>query len=278
MGVAEPMKRLIADILVSIYRLIFARKMFYHFNKLVFHLSLRGLGILNYENDKVSGEDSFLRRLAKTMDKPLILDIGANIGNYSNKVKSFCPGATIYAFEPHPKTFAQLRSEASRNGYTAINAGCGDKEVRVQLYDYKGDKNGSQHASLYGEAIEEFRKAETQSYTVDMTTIDDFVSRNGLQKIHLLKLDIEGNELRAIEGAKASIAAGLIDIIQFEFNEMNVLSRCFFRDFYKVLPEYNLYRTLPDGLLPLGPYDALTCELFAYQNIVAIRAGRGEPL
>jgi FkbM family methyltransferase len=267
------MKRLITQTC----RAVLTRKALYQFNRFLFRMSLHGLGIQNWENDKLSGEDFFLRRLAKdwnnmALNGPLILDVGAHIGDYSNKVKMLCPDAIIYAFEPHPRTFVRLQLEASRRNYAAINAGCSDKENRSQLYDYKVDRGGSLHASLYSKVIEEFHRAETQSYDVDLVTIDDFVSANAIQKIHLLKIDTEGNELNVIRGARSSIAANLIDIIQFELNEMNVVSRCFFRDFYEFLPNYRFYRMVPDGLLPLGSYNALMWELFAYQNIVAIRA------
>jgi hypothetical protein len=37
----------------SCYRYIFARSIFYKFNKLLFNLGIKGLGILNFENSKV---------------------------------------------------------------------------------------------------------------------------------------------------------------------------------------------------------------------------------
>jgi FkbM family methyltransferase len=260
----QSIKRFVADT----YALVFARKELFYLNRLLFYLSLHGLGILN---EKLSGEQTFLRRLAKRLDKPLILDVGANVGSYSNRAKLIWPNATIYAFEPHPKTFVRLEAEASKRGYVALNLGCGDKEERLQLYDYKGYAEGSMHASLYGEAIEEIHGAESQSYAVNVTTIDNFVAKNEIQRIHLLKIDAEGNEIRVIWGAKKCIANGLVDIIQFEFNEMNVISRSFFRDFRDALHGYKFYRLLPNGLLPLEPYKPLMCELFAYQNIVAVR-------
>jgi len=52
---------------------------------------------------------------------------------------------------------------------------------------------------------------------------------------------------------------------------MNVYSRVFFRDFYELLVNYNFFRMLPDGLIFLGKYNPIFQEIFAYQNIVAIR-------
>jgi len=44
----------------SLYQSVFARRVFYPFNKLLYLLSLRGLGVLNFESDKLSGERFFL--------------------------------------------------------------------------------------------------------------------------------------------------------------------------------------------------------------------------
>ena len=54
---------------------------------------------------------------------------------------------------------------------------------------------------------------------------------------------------------------------------MDAISKVHFRDICGILSEYDFYRMLPDGLVPMGPYKPLLYELYAYQNIVAIRRG-----
>jgi hypothetical protein len=76
-----------------------------------------------------------------------------------------------------------------------------------------------------------------------------------------------------LRGAQHAIASGSIDLIQFEFNEMNVMSRVFFKDFYDVLPGYSFYRMVVDGLAPMGGYVARTHEVFVLHNIIAVRDG-----
>jgi hypothetical protein len=49
---------------------------------------------------------------------------------------------------------------------------------------------------------------------------------------------------------------------------MNVMSRSFLKDFYDILPDYNLYRLHKDGLIRLGNYDSSN-EIFLFQNIIA---------
>ena len=89
-----------------------------------------------------------------------------------------------------------------------------------------------------------------------------------------MKIDTEGNELEVIRGCAKSIALGKIKIIHFEFNEMNIAARVFFKDFWDILSEYDFYRLLPNGMMRIKKYDPLFCEIFAYQNIVAIYKNR----
>lgn len=230
------------------------------------------MGILNYENDHVSGEDRFLEKLLTGQNAPVILDIGANEGRYTNNILAINPSAIIYAFEPHPETCKRLIANVSSPGFHAINSAAGNEDGLIQLYDYEAG-NGSSHASLYKNVIEEIHKAASAEHTVNMLKLDGFAEKRGLKQISLLKIDTEGNELNVLNGFIHYINAGKVDAIHFEFNEMNVASRSFFRDFWSLLEGYDFYRLLPSGMLPIERYSPLLCELFAYQNIVALRIG-----
>jgi hypothetical protein len=74
-----------------------------------------------------------------------------------------------------------------------------------------------------------------------------------------------------LRGAAHAIADRRIDVIQFESNEMNALSRTFFRDYYDALPGYVFYRLLMNGAVPVGAYQPRTHELLFFQNVVAVR-------
>lgn len=258
----------ITETIENVYRFFFLRKYAYGLNELLFQLSIRGLGIMNYENEKLSGEESFLQSICKKYENLTCLDIGANVGKYSSKIKQFNPQATVYAFEPHFKTFIQLEENAKKHNYKVFNIGLGDKYGKLKLYDYK-DNSGSTHASLYKAVIEDIHKQESTCFTVDIDTIDNFADSYKIEHINLLKIDVEGHELNAIYGASNLINERKIDIIHFEFNEMNIVSGTFLKDIIVQLPNYKIFRMLPYGLVELK-YSPL-CEIFAYQNIVAIR-------
>lgn len=255
--------------LFRIYTFFFAKKIFVRFNKFLYHISLRGLGVLNYENNSVSGEKKMLEKIVVHKNMTVI-DAGANIGNYSINVMQLEPTSNIYSFEPHPNTFVKLVEASEKYGFKAFNLGCGNEKSKLRLYDH-ANKNGSSHASLYKGVIEEIYKDKSEEILVDLIKLDDFASEQGISQIDLLKIDTEGNELNVLKGFEKYIKSKKVAMIHFEFNEMNVVSRTFFKDFYEFLEEYDFYRLLPDSLVPLGEYNPLFCEIYAFQNILAIR-------
>ncbi|MEQ9530409.1 MAG: FkbM family methyltransferase, partial [Haliea sp.] len=247
----------------------FGRRVFSRFNRLLFRLSLNGLGVMNYKTSKVSGERSFLRNYLLGKNGVLI-DVGANGGQYSKEALEFNPALRIYAIEPHPVTFKLLSENLHGENVVKINKGLSGQRGTLKLYDYK-DRDGSAHASLFRDVITEIHGAGTAvDHDVELVTLDEIVFENDINEVSLLKIDTEGNELEVLRGGENTLTTGKIKAIHFEFNEMNVSSRVFFRDFWKMLANYKLYRMLPNDLLEIKSYHPLECEIFAYQNIIAI--------
>ena len=256
--------------LISIYVYLFAKTKFKKFNKLLLRLSLGGLGVLNYKTSVVSGEQAFLKKYLHNKNGTLI-DAGANCGNYTKEAVKINPAIRVYAFEPHPKTYYKLRDNlAGYQNIFLINKGLSSVSGVLKLYDYP-DKDGSSHASLFEDVITEIHgSASAIAHEVELTTIDEFVDIEEITEIILLKIDTEGNELEVLKGGVNTLSAGKIKAIHFEFNEMNIASRVFFKDFWNMLERYRFYRLLPNGMLEIKNYNPLSCEIFAYQNIVAI--------
>ncbi|WP_400087455.1 FkbM family methyltransferase [Yoonia sp. R78084] len=225
---------------------------------------------MNYGSSAVTGERAFLRRYLPNKTGVLI-DVGANTGQYSTDALALNRSLQIFAFEPHPKTFEELAARVKdKPNIVAINKGVASAPGKLALFDYS-DRDGSQHASLFQEVITEIHGADGYiSHQVDVVTLDQFVSENAIAEISLLKIDTEGNELEVLKGARETLAQGMIKAIHFEFNEMNVISRTFFKDFDRILHQYKFFRLLPNEMLELPNYQPLYCEIYAYQNIVAV--------
>lgn len=146
-----------------------------------------------------------------------------------------------------------------------MNAAVGKENGTATLHY---DKEGSGIASLYDRQLDYFGIDFGKSEEVQVVTLDSYCGEAGLDFIHLLKMDIEGNEYNALLGARNLLASGRIGLIQFEFGGCNIDSRTFFRDFWNLLHEsYDIYRIMCDGFLKVGKYEELL-ECFVTTNYI----------
>ena len=71
------------NIIYYLYANFFAKNFFFKWNSILFNLSLRGMGIMNFHNFKISGEKNFIKFILKNYQITNVFDIGANIGKYT---------------------------------------------------------------------------------------------------------------------------------------------------------------------------------------------------
>ena len=261
------MKQRLVGLLFKWHSLLFARRSFYWFNYILYNLGLRGLGVLNYSSSAVSGENNFVKRHLMGAGGGVVLDVGSNEGAYAALVRKYNLDVQVYCFEPHPVTFAKLKEKCKDLSIESLNLGVGNSVGQLTLYDY-AENDGSSHASLHREVFDHIHHAQLVSHQVPMICLDDFVLEKRIDTVKLLKIDTEGHEFSVLKGFARHIGENKVEMIQFEFNEMNFASRVFFRDFWDYLPNYDFYRMIPGGLLPIKRYSPVLCEIFAYQNIV----------
>lgn len=248
--------------------LLFSRRAFAPLNKALFRVATAGLGI-GVGEESQPDERLLLRRLRKVLPKsPLVIDVGANCGQYARMMHEEIPEARIISFEPHPVAFAELLRVP---GIQAVNMAVGDQEGRLQLFDY-ATAPGSGHASVVPGVLEEIHHGCVAALDVECTTLDSFLNNAEIGQIGLLKIDVEGFELAVLRGAQRAISDNRIGIVQFEFNSMNTISRTFVADFARELPGYRLYRLLRNGeLLCISDEPPVRRELFGYQNVIAMK-------
>lgn len=247
------------------------KRRFQPFFEQLHRFALRGM---NYHVKDVglvstSGEINaikYIRKLVGNSNNIILFDVGANAGNYSCQLVTAFEGApaTIHAFEPSYIICKRLIMKMlPHRSVTAHYLGMSDKKDKVKLYRRKEAAMGT---SLYPGVIPE-EKLEPEEVT--LTTIDEFCRENGISHIDLLKLDIEGHELKALQGAAGMIREKRIRFIQFEFSFADINSRVFFRDFFSLLNrDYRLYRIVKDGLYPVKKY-TVQQEVFLVANFLA---------
>lgn len=139
-----------------------------------------------------------------------IIDGGANIGEYSQKMRAIAPDAEIYAFEPAPKLFQRLRRRfAGDSKITCCDRALGD--ISGKAVFYLAQDNVS--SSLLQETNESLRRIQ-EAVTIQVITLDEWSSNRTIRRPALLKLDLEGNELAALRGAEKFLTQ--IDYIELE--------------------------------------------------------------
>lgn len=255
-------------IVMDTFAQLFARPQLAKLNKALLYLGARGLGLYNLSSDVLSGERRFLER-ELPRDLKTVFDVGANVGDYAAHVRAAFPDATIFAFEPHPRTFEHLLRRHGSD-VKAFNVALSDRAGVLDLFDLAD--SGTQLASLSAEALEALKRPIVVQQ-VEATTLDQFCDTHGITSIDLLKLDTEGFELSILRGAQRMLEENRISYIQFEFNEMNAATHAHLRDFKKLLKNHELFRLLPSGLLPLSNESTFYTELYGYQNVVALPTG-----
>jgi len=229
--------------------------------------------VLNYHTDyKKTGESFFLKKVLSDNVPCTIVDVGANVGDYSLIASKINNSAIIHAIEPMPNSYKLLTNNVmERRQIYPHNFAMSEKKGVFTMYDF--DDENSQLASSYKEAITELRKIpNVKEFSVNVTTLDEFCAENKIENIRLLKIDTEGQEYAILMGAKKMLEDKCIEIIHLEFNDINVLSRVFFRDFFHLLHnDFKIYRLLTNGVLPIKEYIPVMHEIFAYQNIIAVK-------
>jgi FkbM family methyltransferase len=221
---------------------------------------------------RTNGEEALIEKLLARLPRNAVLfDVGANRGEYALALLRHAgPDARIFAFEPGARTFELLSAAVpGRPNLRLEQIGFGESAGTLELF---AGSQGSALASLYPRRVFDNAAMPAQAAErVEILRIDDYCRAHSIERIHLLKLDVEGHELPVLKGCGELLTQDRIDVIQFEFGGCNIDSRTFLKDFFDLLsPKYSLFRMVADGLVPMGAYRE-SYEIFDTNNYVASR-------
>ena len=224
-----------------------------------------GLG-KGYGTSSIKTEFRLTQSLLTTPPR-IILDVGANIGSYTSEAVSKFPQAQIHLFEPSHTNYEKLQSRFAGNPNIHLNnLAISDISGVANLYS---DEYGSGLASLTKRKLEHFDISYDKSEVITTIRLEEYWN-NTLHRsvIDLLKIDIEGHELDALESLDDGIAH--VKIVQFEFGGCNIDTKTYFQNFWYFFQENNfdVYRISPLGLVKISRYSE-SDEVFLTTNYLA---------
>jgi FkbM family methyltransferase len=195
----------------------------------------------------------------------VILDVGANIGVVSLFLARRFPDRVIHAFEPNPTTFEALEANVARNGGKNIvcHRTAVSEAVGTVMFNNDPIERGTASISKSGGAFVQ---------EVPATTLDAFVAEQGIDKVSLFKIDVEGYETLVFRGAHCLLTEIRPAMIYFEVCPP-LTERAGFTatEPAQMLADagYALHRLADDGgLIPVVPHDMAGLE---YENWLAVR-------
>lgn len=145
----------------------------------------------------------------------VIFDVGASSGIYGLEALAAHPRAVVHAFEPTPEIAERLRQTARLNELDRLHVhecAVSDTDGQASLHRFRGE-TGTNEGMNYITA-----DSEAGAERVPTVRLDSFCTSLGVDRIDLLKLDIQGNESAALEGAGRLIAERRVGAIFIELN------------------------------------------------------------
>jgi FkbM family methyltransferase len=138
----------------------------------------------------------------------IVLDVGAYFGHWSRRLYDLY-GCQIYAFEPVPGTYRRLLKESSGN-WNCQPYGLGERteQTRFSLN------------SMGASAFELGRRDRSPKYTtVDLRDISEVWRELDLDRVDLMKINIEGGEFPLLERMADTELLGKVNSFLIQFHE-----------------------------------------------------------
>ena len=158
-------------------------------------------------------QDYFRTRTALVVPGGVVVDAGANVGLYSVLVALAQPTAVVHAFEPVAACFEAAQANATVNGVVdrvnlnrqALGGGAANDHISLTF--------GGRQGTLSADILSDARTGATQ--VVSVVRLDDYCEGVGVERVDVLKLDVEGYEVNVLEGAPQTLAHTRVVVMEW---------------------------------------------------------------
>ena len=181
-------------------------------------------------------------------ESPIIFDIGANNGSSLVEFIEWWPESEIYCFEPQEECWEELEitaQQANKTGKVHINkfavGSLNDNNADFYTHDLNTGISGlyklnieSKDSVLLNELRPDAEKINGYAKTINhhrkvaVKRLDDYISKDtSLEKINLMKLDVQGHEVEALQGMGKALKNVEVIITELNFYDLYVKNLSF---------------------------------------------------
>ena len=180
-----------------------------------FFKKLKGLSAQNLLERKVEPEFLWIKEILGK--NSVFIDVGANVGAYLYTLENHLKPENIYAFEPNPQLFKRLKRLFPKVNLFSLALSDVSTIAEFKIPVINGEKVHTR--GTLQTSIKEKNEEKTILQKVEVKPLDDLVFDEGyiekgrnaqtdkfnLKKLDFIKIDVEGNEMQTLRGAKKTI-------------------------------------------------------------------------
>ena len=189
-------------------------------------------------------KDKVVQNLIGT-DKPIILDIGGNVGQSVHRLKEVWEKSIIHSCEPLPEAYRKLHlCQALFTGVSVHNIALGShnglqdfyvsqhQPMLSSLYKLNDKSTDSIAINTPESGHSDFLKSKT--IKVHVRTLDTFAKKNNITHLDIIKMDAQGSEPDILEHGKEILKNTKVILTELSFYDLYT-KKCSFYDIEKTL-------------------------------------------
>ena len=172
--------------------------------------------MLYVKSDWELEEQNFMKKISK--NKGVILDLGSNIGFHTIMLAKNNKNSKIISVEASPSIFKTLKENCQANKFSNIvfyNKAITEQDDLEIIFYNRDSMSTTDKITLQDWDVPEGEITKEKTETI---TIDTLLEREKIDSVLLLKMDIEGGEVLALNGAKSTLNQKKISNMMIEYH------------------------------------------------------------